>query len=197
MITLNDGYFEFTDYYLTASTKSRLIVRESSRINHMIADGIDVYNIAYKPFHVPTDIYRDHIRDNVSITTFSDGTQTYIVPNPYVKVVSKTNIHPYTPYGVTIDIGLLTQSEQSSLPLLETYIRDIVINTMGITPVIQFVKYGKTRNEDADTHEAVQVGRLTSKNIEETLLVQNITLRSRVADLEEEVQAMVAYVGTL
>lgn len=161
----DSGFFKLKAPYSVLVADETLYTCQSIRtINDFIAAGESVYEKFYLPLSVSVDQYQQDLVDNVYITGLQAGTGEWVfVPSSFIEAAPSSNGVKYIPVVVGISLGAI--QDAFNLEAIIAQFKDIVINTLGVTPEVKGVVVGSAKwmtNEEHDLLEAARKEKIST-----------------------------------
>ena len=170
-------------------------VDTESTIEALVKDGVDVFNLVYKPNGVTLDVFMADFTEGVSIVSLTDGATIIPVPSKYLLSRQDISKHRYTPIGITVNLGNLTSIERTVIPAIESDIVNLIKHYIGVTPVVSDVELGSIVLKTEAEHITVNTARAVIKQTTPSLQVENARLQVEIAKLnaiiEEQTKVIV------
>ena len=155
----DNGFFKLKAPYSVLVADETLYTCQSIRtINDFIAAGESVYEKFYLPLSVSVDQYQQDLVDNVYITGLQAGTGEWVfVPSSFIEAAPISNGVKYIPVVVGISLGAI--QDAFNLEAIIAQFKDIVINTLGVTPEVKGVVVGSAKWMTNEEHELLEAAR--------------------------------------
>ncbi len=155
----DSGFFKLKAPYSVLVADETLYTCQSIRtINDFIAAGESVYEKFYLPLSVSVDQYQQDLVDNVYITGLQAGTGEWVfVPSSFIEAAPNSNGVKYIPVVVGISLGAI--QDAFNLEAIIAQFKDIVINTLGVTPEVKGVVVGSAKWMTNEEHELLEAAR--------------------------------------
>lgn len=155
----DSGFFKLKAPYSVLVADETLYTCQSIRtINDFIAAGESVYEKFYLPLSVSVDQYQQDLVDNVYITGLQAGTGEWVfVPSSFIEAAPSSNGVKYIPVVVGISLGAI--QDAFNLEAIIAQFKDIVINTLGVTPEVKGVVVGSAKWMTNEEHELLEAAR--------------------------------------
>ena len=155
----DSGFFKLKAPYSVLVADETLYTCQSIRtINDFIAAGESVYEKFYLPLSVSVDQYQQDLVDNVYITGLQAGTGEWVfVPSSFIEAAPISNGVKYIPVVVGISLGAI--QDAFNLEAIIAQFKDIVINTLGVTPEVKGVVVGSAKWMTNEEHELLEAAR--------------------------------------
>lgn len=129
------------------------------KLSDYVANNEDPLTDIYKEYELTEDDYKKDLAEDMLIASLqSDSGHWLYVPVKYIQTQPDANGVPYRTLMIGVSIG--AQPVQSDFTHIEDEIRDIVIKTLGVSPVIKQVQTSKPVLIPVDKHEEMVAARL-------------------------------------
>lgn len=188
----DSGFFKLKAPFDVLIANETLYTCQSIRtINDFIAAGESVYEKFYSPLRVSVDQYQQDLVDNVYITGLQAGTGEWVfVPSSFIEAAPSSNGVKYIPVVIGISLGAI--QDAFNMESIVAQFKDIVINTLGVTPEVKGVVVGSAKWFSNEEHELIEAARkekiATSTSpiiMAQYLAAENERLRSVLTEYEK------------
>ena len=155
----DSGFFKLKAPFDVLIADGTLYTCQSIRtLNDFIAGGESVYEKFYSPLRVSVDQYQQDLVDNVYITGLQAGTGEWVfVPSSFIEAAPSNNGVKYIPVVLGISLGAI--QDAFNLESIIAQFKDIVINTLGVTPEVKGVVVGSAKWFTNEEHELLEAAR--------------------------------------
>lgn len=188
----DNGFFKLKAPYNVLIADGTLYTCQSIRtLNDFIAAGESVYEKFYSPLRVSIDQYQQDLVDNVYIAGLQAGTGEWVfVPSSFIEAAPSNNGIKYIPVVVGVSLGAI--QDAFNLESIIAQFKDIVINTLGVTPEVKGVVVGSAKwltNEEHELLEAARREKISTSTspiiLSQFLSSENERLRKVISEYEK------------
>lgn len=138
---------------------------------------------------VAESVYNDHVASDVSIVSLQASTGHWVyVPSAYITQLPIVNGIPYR--SLMLGISLPPMPADKDLSHLETAIKNLVLDTIGVNAGTKFVETSKVLLVDSAKHTTTQAAR-------NAVIAGGATDRSRLNRALQQVQSLLQKVNIL
>jgi len=186
------GYFTFAEPYASLINPNQQFTVVSIRtIPELEASGEKPYETIYVPVNESSTTYADDLNNDVAIVTFrTDGGEYFYVPENKILSDTKLTGYKYIEKGVLINLGWLPID--TNLDTLEANIKDVVYDTIGVTPLVTVTDTSSTVYVDKVKHNELSLARANKATVAQSyrtryyeLLEKYDNLQALMAKIEE------------
>lgn len=168
--------------------KLKLTVKAVRKISDYLASSEDVKQLCYVANDLTDEDYNNDLRIDMEIVSFQSGEgQWFYIPASYIITYPLTNGIPYRSLILGINLPQLPVTQD--LTFLETDIRNLVKDHVGITPTIDKVETSAIIYVATEKHDTIQASRNLIKN--------NRSYRTRLAEANIIIDAQTAKIQDL
>lgn len=167
-------------------------------LNDYLANNEDPHKDIYNKYRIPDADYETDLQANMHIVSLqSDVGHWLYVPARYITTYPLVNGIPYRSYVLTASLPSFPTDRDMSF--LETEVRNLCMDTLGVVPVIKFVESSRVVLVSAGKHDsttaaraAVTQGRGTDRARYMDLLYKHDQALVKIAELESYIKRRLA-----
>jgi hypothetical protein len=179
----------------------RYVCKGIRNISDYIASNEDVKNLIYVKYGLIEDVYLDHLEKDIPIVSLQSDVGHWIyIPADYILTYPITNGIPYR--SVMIGISLPSLPTTNNLTNIENSIRELVIDTLGVTPVLKQVETSRVILVPSETHTLLSAERsllITNSNTDSgkysKLEIEHQKALDKITELEDYIKSKKTVLG--
>lgn len=187
------GTFDFkAPFNSSIDTKQKLTVMSVTSMKEMVDSGIDVKTFVYVNAGLTATDYNDAFDKHIPIISFAndDGSYFYL-PADYLSSMPKNDGVEYVGKSVVIKLGELPSN--LDLSLLETELKDKVLNVLGVEVDLAIVESSAKVMKSYSEHENLESIRNTKPELFESVDSKYLKLKNTNDKLLVYVKALEEY----
>lgn len=128
-------------------------------ISEFISLGVDPYEQYYKPFNIELDIFESHVTLDMEIISLqNDGGRWVHIPASYMLGYPNMNGIPYRSVAITVMLPPFPVDQ--TYTHVESQVKDIVQEALGVNATSKLVVVSKTKLIDSGAHEVTKASRI-------------------------------------
>lgn len=186
----SSGLFKFAPpYNELIQENERLIVKGIRSISELLSDSKNPYDEYYKPYNITEELYEaDEANDVEIISLMNDKGVWYFIPSSYIILYPDINGIGYR--GLSMVVLLPTMPVERDYTFLKDSIKDVVSDSLGVTPVVKEVTTSKLVYVTEEIHKETELKRHLKINKESNIRVEYARVKKALEDMKAYVNEL-------
>lgn len=167
--------------------------KEIRKLSAVVAAGFDAKAEWYDYNEIPEATYNQHVADDISVITLVSSTGAWLnVPSPYLDGWPSADVVPYVVIGMIADLGPLPNTIDPGF--LTTKVKNLIKDTLGHEPDIQYVALSEVTNKAFADHEALETLRQTNITDSNTDYARRLKAEDELVKAKAEIAALQQFI---